>query len=42
LSVGTDGQFAALLEVHRLFFRNFEDLSTVGEVAAALEEASKR
>ncbi|OPY03190.1 MAG: ATP-dependent helicase/deoxyribonuclease subunit B [Syntrophorhabdus sp. PtaB.Bin047] len=36
---GQTGQFAALLEVHRLFFRNFEDLSTVGEVAAALEEA---
>jgi len=36
---GEPGHMAALIEVHRLFFRNFEDLSTVGDVAAALEEA---
>ncbi len=36
---GQTGHRAALLEVHRLFFRNFDNVSTVGEVAAALEEA---
>lgn len=36
---GQAGHLAALLDVHRLFFKNFENLSTVGDVAAALEEA---
>ncbi len=38
-SSGQEGHFEALLEVHRLFFRNFENVTTVGDVAVALEEA---